>query len=158
MAGNSYLKADPIKGESAADGHTDWIDISGYSFGISQPMSAPGGLIGNQSAPDFHVFSVHKEIDKSSIDLYQFCAKGTEITKMELEVCQETDKKTCYWKFEFEHVTVQSINFSGGSGRPTENITFCYTLVKYTYVPIKDGKEGTKIGPKGWDLNKKGEA
>ena len=155
MATNTYLKADPIKGEATDVGHADWMAISSFSFGVSQPMSVPGGVGGNQAArADFQTFSVFKTIDKASIDLNQYCAKGDQIAKMELEVCQETGSKICYWKFEFEHVTVQSVNVSGGgSERPVESVTFCYNLVKYTYTPVKnDGTADTAVGPKGWNL------
>ncbi|MEI6267460.1 MAG: type VI secretion system tube protein Hcp [Methylococcaceae bacterium] len=155
MATSTYLKADPLKGEATDSAHSEWLEISSFGFGVSQPTSSPGGTLGNQARADFHVFSVSKPICSASIDLLQHCAKGTEIAKMELEVCQASDKKICYWKFEFEHVTVQSVSIGvGGSDRPMESVTFSYNLVKYTYKPIKDGAEGTAVGPKGWDLTK----
>jgi type VI secretion system secreted protein Hcp len=158
MATSIYLQANPLKGQVTDDAHVDWIEISRFSFGVSQPTSSPGGTLGNQARADFHVFSVSKPTCTASIDLFQYCAKGTEIAKMELDVCQASDKKICYWKFEFEHVTVQSIGIDGGdSDRPMESVTFSYNLVKYTYTPIKDGAAGTAVGPKGWDLTKNAE-
>jgi type VI secretion system secreted protein Hcp len=158
MATSIYLQAEPIKSDCADDAHADWMEISSFSFGVSQPTSSPGGTVGNQARADFHVFSVSKPVCPASVDLFQHCAKGTEIAKMVLEVCQASDKKICYWKFEFEHVTVQSVGIGGGgSDRPMENVTFSYNLVKYTYTPIKDGAAGTAVGPKGWDLKKNAE-
>jgi type VI protein secretion system component Hcp len=76
---------------------------------------------------------------------------------MEFEVCQASDKKICYWKFEFEGVTVHSVDIVGGSDRPTEKVTFSFDQVKYTYKPIKDGAEGTAVGPKGWSITQNAE-
>jgi len=60
MATSTYLKADPLKGEATDSAHTEWLEISSFGFGVSQPTSSPGGTLGNQARADFHVFSVSK--------------------------------------------------------------------------------------------------
>jgi type VI secretion system secreted protein Hcp len=97
MATNTYLKCDPIKGESTDGKHADWIEVFGFNHSLSQPMSGASGTGGRGAArADFGSFQIQKSVDKASVDLNIFCAKGTHIAKVELEVCQETDEKVCY--------------------------------------------------------------
>lgn len=156
MATSIYLKAEPLKGEAKDKDHPDCLEIFDFDFGVSQPTTAPGGTAGNQARADFRVFSVSKPLCTASIDLFQYCTKGTLISKMALEVCQASDKKICYWKIEFEGVTVHSVDIVGGLDRPTEKVTFSFDQAKYTYTPIKDGAAGTPIS-KGWNITKNDE-
>ena len=43
MATDYYLKMDPVKGESKAEGHKGEIDILSFSFGATQPHLAHSG-------------------------------------------------------------------------------------------------------------------
>ena len=160
MATSTYLKIDPIKGESTDDAHKDWIEVESFSHGVSQPVSGPSGTGGRGAArADFDPFMVNKSVDKASVDLHLHCATGQHIRKLELEVCQETGEKVCYLKYELENVMVQSVSVSGGgSMRPQETVAFVYDKISWTYTAIKnDGSAGDKVGPKIWNLetNKK---
>ncbi|SJM93121.1 Hcp family type VI secretion system effector [Crenothrix polyspora] len=155
MATNTYLKIDPIKGESTDKGHEGWIEVFGFSLGVSQPISGPSGTGGRAaSRADFTTLGISKSIDTASIDLHMYCAQGTHIAKLELEVCQETGSKVCYWKYELEDVMVQAVNVSGGgSGRPMESVVFVFDVISWTYVPVDNkGTAGTAIGPKKFSL------
>lgn len=155
MGTNTYLKADPLKGESTDDKHKDWIEVESFNFGLSQPVSGPSGTGGRAaSRADFQSFCVNKVVDKSSVDLAMYCAQGKHIAKLELEVCQETGDKVNYWKYEFENAMVQSVSQNGGgSMRATEGVCFVYDKVVWTYTAVKnDGSAGDKVGPKFWDL------
>jgi len=155
MATSTYLKADPIKGESEDDAHKDWIEVLEYSLGVSQPVSGPSGTTGRAAArADFQNLTITKIVDKASVDLHMYCAKGEHIPKLELEICQETGTKVCYKKYEFENVMVQSVNHKGGgSDKPTEVVSFIFDKIAYSYTPVKnDGTAGTTVGPKKWNL------
>ncbi|MCB1986059.1 MAG: type VI secretion system tube protein Hcp [Burkholderiales bacterium] len=157
MATNTYLNADPIKGESTDDAHADWIEVFSFSHGLSQPMSGAGGTGGRAAArADLQPFVVTKSIDKASVDLNIYCAKGTHIAKLVLEVCQETGEKLCYLKYELENVMIQSVSISGGgSDRPHETVSFVYDKIAWEYTPANDdGSAGTTVGPKKWNLEK----
>lgn len=155
MSTNTYLKIDPIKGESTDDKHKEWIELFSFSIGVSQPMSGPSGTGGRAAArADFSELTVTKLVDTSSVDLHMYCAAGTHIDKLELEVCQESGEKICTWKYEMEHVMVKAVSVGGGgSDRPSENVTFVFDTISYTYTPTDNtGKPGTAVGPKKWDL------
>jgi type VI secretion system secreted protein Hcp len=155
MATSTYLKADPIKGESTDDAHKDWIEIFGFDLGVSQPVSGPSGTGGRGAArADFQNLTITKSIDTATVDFKIYCAQGKHIAKLELEICQETGSKVCYKKFEFENVMVQSVSVSGGgSDRPSETVSFVFDKIAYSYTPINnDGTAGTTVGPKKWNL------
>ena len=155
MATSTYLKIDPIKGESTDTKHKDWIEVESFNSGVSQPMSGPSGTGGRAaSRADFDAFVVSKSVDASTPDLNLYCASGKHIAKLELEVCQETGEKVNYLKYELENVMVQSVSISGGgSERPFENVAFVYDKISWTYTAVKnDGSEGSKSGPKVWNL------
>ena len=156
MATSVYLHADPLKGESTDKDHKDWIEVESWSFGVSQPVSGPSGTGGRAAArADFQSLCITKAVDKSSVDLNLYCAKGEHIAKLELEVCQETGEKVNYWKMEFENAMVQSVSISGGgSSRPNESVCFVYDKCIWTYTAVKDdGSAGDKVGPKNWNLS-----
>ncbi|PXW82669.1 type VI secretion system secreted protein Hcp [Nitrosomonas sp. Nm84] len=155
MATNTYLSCDPIKGESTDDGHKEWIEVFAFNHGLSQPMSGASGTGGRGAArADFSPFVISKSMDKASVDLSLYCAKGTHIAKVVLEVCQESGERVCYIKYELENAMIQSISVGGGgSGRPNETVTFVYDKISWTYTPVgNDGKAGTAVGPKKWNL------
>lgn len=155
-----YLQIEPIKGECTEEKHTDWIQLYSYSLGISQPVSGFTGT-GGRSAGDanFGDLVVQKEVDKATIDIHQYCTKGTHIAKLVLEVCEDTGEKLCLWKYEMEDVMISTVSVGGGTGgRPSESLSFAYKTIKYTYTPANpDGSAGTAIGPKGWNLYEKKE-
>jgi len=155
MATNCYLKADPIKGESTDDKHTDWIEVESFSHGLSQPTSGSSSTGGRAAAAaDFSPFTIFKNTDKASPDLNLYCATGKSIPKLEFEVCQDTGEKVCYLKLEFEDAIVQSIHSNGGgSQRATESVAFSYGKIAWTYTAVKnDGSAGDKVGPKKFNL------
>ncbi len=155
MATNTYLNCDPIKGESTDDGHKQWIEVFAFNHGLSQPMSGASGTGGRGAArADFSPFVVSKSVDSASVDLNLFCAKGTHIAKVVLEVCQETGERVCYLKYVLENAMIQSVSIGGGgSGRPNETVTFVYDKITWNYTPVTgDGKKGTSTGDKKWNL------
>lgn len=159
MSTNTYLKLDKIKGESTDDKHKDQIEVFSFSHGLAQPISGPSGTGGRAAArADFQSLQITKYVDAASPDLDIYCAQGSHIATAELEVCQETGSKECYWRYDFKNLMVESVSVSGGgSDRPVESVTFVYDEVKWTYTPIDtEGNAGTAVD-RAWSLaeNKK---
>ena len=155
MATNTYVKIDPIKGESTDDAHTEWLEIDIWNISVDQPISGVSGTGGRSAArANFSSFTISKMVDKSTLDLNMFCASGRHIAKLELEQCQETGEKVCLFKIELENLMVQSVSLSGGgSERPMEAVAFTFDKISWTYTPVNDhGTAGTTVGPKNWDL------
>lgn len=154
MSSNTYMQIEPIKGEATDDAHKDWIQILAFNHGLAQPVSGSSGTGGRAKArANFKDFTITKFVDKSSIDLNIYCAKGEHIKKLVLEVCQETGSKVCYYKCELENVMVASVSIDSSGEKPQETVTFAFDIISWTYTAVKnDGSAGDKAGPKKWNL------
>jgi len=155
VAFNAYLNCESIKGESTDQNHPDWIEVVSFSHSLNQPTSGTNGTGGRGAGRvDFASFVITKSVDKASVDFNIFCAKGTHIPKVILEICQETGQNICYLRYELENVMIQSVSTSGdSSGRPHETIAFVYDKISWAYTLINnDGSAGTTVGPKKWNI------
>jgi type VI secretion system secreted protein Hcp len=128
-----------LKGESQAPGATNCIDVSSWSWGVSESVSIGGSGGAGAGKPSFSAFSLQKFVDSSSTSLFSLLVKGATLTG----VLEFRDYGSCvsactsptpYFTVDMTKpiVTAQSI---GGSsdGRPTESVSFEYQIVKICY-------------------------
>ena len=157
MAFDAFLKIDGVPGESTDDKHKDWIEILSYDWGASQPASGTASSSGGASTgrADFQDFSVVKLLDKASPKLAVYCADGTHIKEIVLELCRAGGAKLPYMKYTMSNVIISSYSPAGGGGLPSESVTFNYGKIKWEYTQQKraDGGGGGKKSS-GWDLEK----
>lgn len=155
MSTSTYINILPIKGESSDVDHVDWIEVESFSISESQAVSdasSTGGLVATQAM--FGELSIVKLVDKSSPDLNQYCAQGSSIAELELQVCVETGAKEWYVQIKLTHVVISSVKLEGGGmNRPTESVAFAYGQIDWDYKPVgADGAVGSAVGPKGWNI------
>jgi type VI secretion system secreted protein Hcp len=158
MAIDAFLKffGPDIAGESTDDKHKDWMEVLSFNWGVTQASSMASGT-GGRSAEraDFGDFHFNKTIDKASIDLAQGCAAGQHYNKVELQVHEAAAEKHQYYKVLMENVIISSYQPGGSKGadKPNESAAINYGKIQWEYTPLgHDGKPGTKVGPKGWNL------
>lgn len=160
MAFDTFLKIDAIPGESTDDKHKDWMEISSFSWGASQPASATASSAGGATAEraNFEDVAVTKTYDKASPKLALACADGTHIKEITIEVCRAGGDKLKYMEFKLSNCIVSAISVHGSEGEPTESIRFNYGKIEWTYTKQKrsDGSGGGNVAA-GWDrqANKK---
>ncbi len=155
MSTSTYLKISPISGESSDVDHADCIEVDSFNISTSQLVSdasTTGGLVASQAM--FGELSITKLIDTSSPDLNQYCASGTNIAELELEVCVETGAKEWYVQIKCKNCVISSVSLGGGGlSRPTENVSIAYSEITWDYKPLNtDGSPGSAVGPKGWNV------
>lgn len=159
MAFDCFFKIEGVPGESTDDKHSDWIELTAYSHGVSQLASGSASSGGGRSAErcDFQDFSITKTLDKASPKLALFCCNGTHIGEIIMELCRATGDKQKYMEYVMSDVIVSSVSTSGasasGDSLPTESVTFNYGKFEWIYTET-DHKTGK---PKGdvkthWDL------
>jgi type VI secretion system secreted protein Hcp len=163
MAVDMFLKVDGVDGESTDDKHKKEIEVLSYSWGISQQRSASASSAGSLSSQraDFHDFSIVKAVDATSPKLALFCADGTHIKNIRLELCRSGGDKQPYMEYKFTDVLVTGFK-PGGSGHgealPLEEVSFTYGKAEWKYTQTKvEGGKGSGNVAGGWDLkaNKK---
>ncbi len=154
MATSSFLQLEGIDGEATDKDHKKWIEIMGFSCGVSQPMSSPGGVGGRGAArADFQALSTTQYVDSSTVDQQMFCASGAHIANATLDVCQETGKKSTYWQYKFTNLMIQSVSISGGgSERPVMNCSYVYDTIEVSYAPVSDKGDAGNLKGKKWSL------
>ncbi len=149
MAFDVFIKIDNAPGESTDDKHAAWVEVQSYSLGVVQSGGGSASDAGGQSGgrADFSDFSFSHALDKASPKLAFFCANGTPVKNILIELCRSTGDKSKYMEYKFTDCMVSSVQSSGAGGSevPTENVTFRYSKIEWTYTEY-DKKTNAKKG------------
>jgi type VI secretion system secreted protein Hcp len=163
MAYDAFIKLDGVTGESQKANHKGEIEITSFSWGVSNPTTAghTGGLASGKAA---HAdFSIVKVTDKSSPTLFLNCCLGKHFDKMTLGVQKATGANSgeVYLQMDFKNVFVTSLAWAGTGGAatpgitsdtPHETVSFSYEEVKLSYKPQdSSGKLGSQVIA-GWSV------
>lgn len=149
-----FLQLESIDGESKDSVHANEIDVLAWSEGTTNSSSIAGGAGTGTGKPNFQPLSITKYIDSSSPELRLRVADGTHIPTAKLTVRKAGAQPLEYFIIEMTNVIVSSVSAGGAGGedRLTENVTFLYSTIKWTYVPQQaDGSGGAAIDTS-WDV------
>lgn len=151
-ASDYLLELDGIKGESTDDAHRGAIEISSFSWGVSNSSTIGGG--GTAGKATFKEFTVTKKTDASCPELFIRCATGQHIPSAVLHVRKAgtAGKPETYLKITLTDVLVSSYLSEGSAGTPgntvpEQSISFSYAKIEYEYTTA----DGTAIKT-GYDL------
>lgn len=152
-ADSAFLRLDAIKGESTTRGFEDQIDVSAFSWGMTNP-AAPGGGGGGGGAGrvSFQDLTVTKAVDAASPPLFAAAATGQHVRDAVLTVAASGDRPDAYLRYCLRDVTVASLKEEGtGSERPVETVTFRYAQFAVAYG--RQAADGSRTFlTQGWDL------
>lgn len=150
----AYLKLGDIKGEAQDQGHKEWITMKSMTSPVHR--SIPQGALAQQRTKGGTVLGdilVTRDLDKSSVKLQEACANGTFFKEVQIDFCTTVkNKQEPYLTYKLKDVIVTSYSFHGVSDQaqpPTEDVTFNFTEIEWTYVvidPQSGDKKGTVIG------------
>lgn len=157
MAVDIFLKLDGIEGESRDSKHEKEIDVTSWSWGMTQSGTThqgSGGGSGKVAVQDLHIT---KYLDKSSPTLALFCCNGKHVSKGTLTVRKAGgDNPVEYLKLDLEEIIITSYS-TGGSGhddRVSENISLNFSKFSKVYTPQSDkGASQGKVEAK-WHISK----
>lgn len=157
MAVDIFLKLDKIKGESVDASHAGSIDVTQWSWGMSQSGTThlgPGGGSGKVNVQDI---TITKYVDMATHELLKSCASGLHIAEGELIVRKAGSKPLEYFKVKMTDIIISSYT-TGGSGdgmdRVMETVTLNFAKYVVTYSSQKaDGTKGPE-GTAGFDIAK----
>lgn len=143
MAFDAFLKIADIPGESTDDKHKDWVEILSYSLSVDQPQSAAASFGGGATSEraEFSNFSVVKALDKTSPKLFLYCANGTHIDDVTIELCRAGGDKLKYMEYKMTNCIITSVRPGGSSGGaetlPLEEVSIDYGKMEITYTQQK---------------------
>jgi type VI secretion system secreted protein Hcp len=158
MAFDAFIQIPNVDGESKRKGFEKQIEIDSFSLGASNPSTIGSGGGGGAGKASISSFNIMKKTDLASVLLFQKCCEGEHFDKVTVTLNKAGGKVAVdFLKYEFEHVFVDSIQWSGSSGgddTPTESVSLSFGKVVMTYTAQGDdaSKGATKVGQ--WDLEK----
>jgi type VI secretion system Hcp family effector len=146
-AGLTFLKLDGISGEAKDKQHKGDIEISSFSFGVSNQLN-----IGSQSSGagagkvTFNAFNITKKIDKASPLLFNAAASGKHIKLAELLFARKAGgKQMDYLYIKLTNVLISSVqDGSSSKGTPEERVSFAFQKMQETFIN-GNGKVGQTV-------------
>ena len=124
------------------------FEIQQWSFGASNVStigSATGGAGGGKAS--FEPFKVTKNIDTASSSLFLTCCAGGHYPLLTLWVRKSgqspKDGGEWYLEWQFKMAFVSNLSWTNADPSPTEEVTFVYGAIQFTYRPQK--ADGTLI-------------
>ena len=138
-----YIQIGDIKGEARAQGHKEWIEVLSYSHGVSSPdspLSSNSGVNSGASTP----FTIEKRIDKSSPYLFNALRDEEEndvtLHALRYNATLGADGEH-YLTINLTQARIVSITSGDGIAAstgtnvpPTEEVTFVFGYITWTYV------------------------
>lgn len=126
-----YMSYDGVPGDVTAQGHSKWIDINSFQWGVGRGISTPTGSSENReaSAPSVSEIVVTKPLDSATIGLLTeaYIGEGKTV-KIDFCTTQKDEMKT-YLTFELTNTMISGHSFSSGGDRPSESISLNFTKI-----------------------------
>ncbi len=137
MAGNIILELEGVEGESEDSVLKAKIDISSFSWGLSNMAAGSLGKGSSAGTADLADISLQKTMDKSSTMLFINCAKGQHHPTATLHIRKTggDDTPKDYLKYTLNEVYITSYSTGGseGGGLPSESFSLNYAKIKMEY-------------------------
>ncbi len=135
-----YMKLDGLDGDVTTKGHEKWIEVLSVQDAIHRSIVSGAKdqqrMRGETSLSDLIVV---RELDKSSVKLWEYCAKGEPIKEVLVDFCVTVkDKQEPYLKYKLENALISSYSASAASGdpRPNESVSFNFTKIEKNFVTV----------------------
>ena len=134
-----FLKIDGIAGESTDDKHKGEIEISSFSWGVSNNIGSQssGAGAGKVSVQDFH-FTLHTNL--ASPNLMLACATGKHIPKAVLTLRKAGGNHEEYLVINLQDCLISSFSPDGTAvgnpkvdDRPVESISLNFNKIEWIY-------------------------
>jgi type VI secretion system secreted protein Hcp len=141
VAVDYFLKLDPVKGESKADGFVDQIQVLSWSWGGSNTSTVGGSSGSGAGKADLSDLNIMITMDKSSPELFKGMTAGTHYKKGTMSAVKTGAKGKPYLTVDLEEVFVTSLQLSASSEVPTVSVSFTYKTISIEYK--QQGTDGT---------------
>ena len=134
-----------IKGDSKIKGHTDWISVEDFSFGVEREFTESGKAGSadiNLGIGEMRECSMSKAFDRSSADLMQHAVAGNSVGTVEIHFVETEGVEGqghVYLAYKLDSTFIKSWEQSGSADdRPTDTFTLWYYKLSLTYWSTPD--------------------
>jgi type VI secretion system secreted protein Hcp len=138
-----------VDGVEGGDPSSSTLEISSWSWGVSNSASIGGGGGGGAGKATLGNLTITKVIDKASPKLALYCASGQHIPKVKLVVQRPGGSSMPYFEITLTDAVVSAVQHSGSGGdnaaQPTERVTFEYGRVELKYTPVEGDPVTTRL-------------
>jgi len=150
----AFVRFHGIECESSDAGHKGCAEGLSFNWGVHQPSDASAG---DHERADFSDFTVTKVVDAGSAALYSYCAGGTEIAQVNVEVCTWIGHWSPILLLTLFNAMISGIDLLGtveasGAPRPIERVSVRYSKVAWEVCIIGHGGKRGPTRRGGWDL------
>lgn len=154
MAISIFARVGTIKGESRDARHQDEIDVSSWSWGLSQAGTASQAGGGGAGKVTFDEFRFTHAMDRASPLLMKACAAGEHIAKATITFRRAGEGQQDFLVITLTDVVVSSVSTSVGTqdDAMVESVGLAFAKVDLVYTPQKpDGAPDVGV-PFAYDL------
>jgi type VI secretion system secreted protein Hcp len=137
MATRLFLQLDGVEGsatDSGAVDHSGWIDISSVSCGINNSINVVDKVKGGTSgeASSLSDIAITKQLDKTSTQLYAYCAVGK--VWEQPAVIDVMEEENLLFQIKLHTPALQAISVSGSEGgEPFESIALGFSKIEWKF-------------------------
>ncbi|MDR1662744.1 MAG: type VI secretion system tube protein Hcp [Azoarcus sp.] len=149
-----YIKLEGIDGESKDSKHKGWIDALSFGYSVTQSSSMFTGGGGGVGKASFDTLTFSHYVDKATPNLFQYCAAGKHIPKVEISACKAGDGSQEYLRITLNDVLVTHAGPAGSTeeARVRETVGLSYSKIK---VEVKEQNADGSVGAAvtgAWDV------
>lgn len=152
------MKLPGTSGEVTAKGHEGWIELNKLEFlGISNNVQMRVGKASDraQGFPGFGKIVIAKQMDKSSITLFQYAHSADIFKEAEINYVTTGNPDVTYAKLILKDVGITHYRhaYAKGDQLPQEIVMLAYSSIQKTFTPRnKDNSLGSPLTT-GYDLD-----
>lgn len=149
-----YVKYAAINGDVTEAGHTQWIEVNSFQWGVGRGISSPTGGSADResSAPSVSEIVVTKPTDIATVNLLNEALQG-DGQDVTIDFAK-TDKGnlSVYLSFTLNNTMISGYSLSSGGDRPQESLSFNFTKIMMTDVGLGAKNDEGQPATVGYDL------
>lgn len=149
-----YVKYDVINGDVTEAGHSQWLEVNSFQWGVGRGISSPTGGAADResSAPSVSEIVVTKPTDIATVKLLDEALEG-DGKDVTIDFCK-TDKGnlSVYLSYVLNNTMISGYSMSSGGDRPQESLSLNFTKIMCTDIGLGAKNDDGQPATVGYDL------
>jgi type VI secretion system secreted protein Hcp len=143
-----------IKGDVTEAGHTGWIELNSFQWGVGRGISSPTGASADResSAPSVSEIVVTKATDSASTKLLNEALQGDGKTVILDFVKTDKSKLSVYMTYTLTNTMISGYSLSSGGDRPSESVSLNFTKIEFKNIPAEAAGKAASPETVAYDL------